>query len=128
MNSTSNENVAEGNTDCDVTVETAREVAYFSMEIGIDANIPTYSGGLGLLAMVFGLMEIITAVGIRETFSSKWSLMVGGILSALVGVFLLVHPFLSAAVMMSLVGFLTIIVGLVRMVLALRLRVVKEHV
>ena len=31
----------------------------------------------GLLAIVFGLMEMITAVGIRETFSSKWSLTVG---------------------------------------------------
>jgi uncharacterized membrane protein HdeD (DUF308 family) len=82
---------------------------------------------LGLLALVFGLMEVITALGIRETFSSKWSLMVGGILSGLVGLFLLVHPFWSAAVMMSLVGFLTIAAGFVRMVLALRLRVVKEH-
>ena len=25
-------------------------VAYFSMEIGIDKDIPTYSGGLGILA------------------------------------------------------------------------------
>ena len=25
-------------------------IAYFSMEIGIDADIPTYSGGLGILA------------------------------------------------------------------------------
>jgi uncharacterized membrane protein HdeD (DUF308 family) len=82
---------------------------------------------LGLLAIVFGLMEVITAVGIHETFSSKWSLMVGGILSGLVGVFLLVQPFLSAAVIMSLVGFLTIAAGLVRMVLALHLRVVEEH-
>ena len=26
------------------------KIAYFSMEIGIDENIPTYSGGLGVLA------------------------------------------------------------------------------
>ncbi len=26
------------------------KVAYFSMEIGLDENIPTYSGGLGILA------------------------------------------------------------------------------
>jgi hypothetical protein len=25
-----------------------REIAYFTMEIGIDAGIPTYSGGLGV--------------------------------------------------------------------------------
>jgi len=27
-----------------------RKIAYFSMEIGLQANIPTYSGGLGILA------------------------------------------------------------------------------
>ncbi len=26
-------------------------VAYFSMEIGINSDIPTYSGGLGILAV-----------------------------------------------------------------------------
>ena len=26
------------------------KIAYFSMEIGIDENIPSYSGGLGILA------------------------------------------------------------------------------
>ena len=29
---------------------TERAIAYFSMEIGIDAEMPTYSGGLGVLA------------------------------------------------------------------------------
>src|ERR1043165_1251575 len=27
-----------------------RKIAYFSMEIGLDAGIPTYAGGLGILA------------------------------------------------------------------------------
>ncbi len=27
-----------------------RQIAYFSMEIGFDADVPTYSGGLGMLA------------------------------------------------------------------------------
>jgi len=31
-------------------VETDRKIAYFTMEIGLDAGIPTYSGGLGILA------------------------------------------------------------------------------
>ena len=29
---------------------TPRTIAYFSMEIGLEASIPTYSGGLGVLA------------------------------------------------------------------------------
>ena len=27
-----------------------RKIAYFSMEIGLEARMPTYSGGLGVLA------------------------------------------------------------------------------
>ncbi len=27
-----------------------RKIAYFSMEVGIDSDMPTYSGGLGVLA------------------------------------------------------------------------------
>ena len=34
----------------DRTPTELRSVAYFSMEIGIDENIRTYSGGLGILA------------------------------------------------------------------------------
>ena len=30
-----------------------RIIAYFSMEVGLDPAIPTYSGGLGILAGVF---------------------------------------------------------------------------
>jgi len=34
----------------DVLRDQNRKIAYFSMEIGIDSRIPTYSGGLGVLA------------------------------------------------------------------------------
>ena len=32
------------------TLPTPPEIAYFSMEIGLDPAMPTYSGGLGILA------------------------------------------------------------------------------
>ena len=40
----------------------AREIAYFSMEVGLDDHIPTYAGGLGVLAgdslMAFADLEV----------------------------------------------------------------------
>ncbi len=36
--------------DASVSLDTSRSIAYFSMEIGLDPEIPTYSGGLGVLA------------------------------------------------------------------------------
>jgi starch phosphorylase len=31
-------------------IKDQRTIAYFSMEIGLDPKLPTYSGGLGILA------------------------------------------------------------------------------
>jgi glycogen phosphorylase len=31
-------------------IKTSPTIAYFSMEIGLESNLPTYSGGLGMLA------------------------------------------------------------------------------
>ncbi|PIP20354.1 MAG: alpha-glucan phosphorylase [Candidatus Omnitrophica bacterium CG23_combo_of_CG06-09_8_20_14_all_40_11] len=37
-------------TSASIEDKKAKRIAYFSMEIGIDSSIPTYSGGLGILA------------------------------------------------------------------------------
>jgi starch phosphorylase len=50
MNSITREGSKKGSTGRYATEKRARKVAYFSMEIGIDGKIPTYSGGLGILA------------------------------------------------------------------------------
>ena len=50
MNSLSSEKVKEGSTGRYAIEKNLRKVAYFSMEIGVDTKIPTYSGGLGILA------------------------------------------------------------------------------
>ncbi len=75
---------------------------------------------LAFLMIVSGLMEIITAIGSREPLSNKWSPLFGGTLSCLIGVFLGFHPFVSTAVVMSIVGFFAVIIGLGRIVLAFR--------
>src|ERR1700730_7041718 len=31
-------------------IDASQTIAYFSMEIGLESNLPTYSGGLGMLA------------------------------------------------------------------------------
>jgi len=48
METASTENIARGKTI--VALGGKPKIAYFSMEIGIDERIPTYSGGLGILA------------------------------------------------------------------------------
>ena len=81
-------------------------------------TIPMLAYILAFLAIVSGVMELITAVGIRDPFSNKWSAMAGGTLSSLIGIFLLFHPFVSAAVAMSIIGVLIFVVGFGRITLA----------
>jgi starch phosphorylase len=45
-----NQDIEKENLSKDVLQGQDRKIAYFSMEIGIDSNIPTYSGGLRILA------------------------------------------------------------------------------
>lgn len=90
--------------------------------IGAVITVSLLASVLGILAIIFGLMEFITGLGIRETSSSKWSLVLGGALAGIVGLCLLIHPFVSAATILSIIGCFTIIAGLIRIGLAIRLR------
>ncbi len=52
------------------TMPQSPEVAYFSMEIGVDPKMPTYSGGLGVLAGDMGLVRY-SYHGSCETLGGK---------------------------------------------------------
>ena len=50
MNTVNRNDIGKGNMSCNEREKYERRIAYISMEIGIDPKIPTYAGGLGILA------------------------------------------------------------------------------
>ncbi len=75
-------------------------------------------------AIVTGVLEIVQAVRLRQVISNEIALIIGGILSVLFGIVLLVAPGTGALAVVLIIGVYAIIFGLALLGLAWRLR---EH-
>ncbi len=69
-----------------------------------------------------GIFEIIAAVRLREHIQGEWALALGGILSVLFGLVLVVMPIAGAIAVAWLIGFYAVVFGVLLLVLAFRLR------
>ncbi len=77
---------------------------------------------IGAWAIVTGVMEVIAAVRLRDEIQGEWLLGLGGILSVLFGVVVLVHPGAGAVALVWLIAWYAIIFGIVLIALAFRVR------
>lgn len=73
-------------------------------------------------ALVTGVLEIAAAITLRKSLSGEWRLVLGGILSILLAVFIAVRPGIGVAVLAVWVGIYALIYGVVTMALAMRVR------
>ncbi len=70
---------------------------------------------------VTGIMEIVAAIYLRKIVAGEWLLVVDGILSILLGAFLVIFPVLGALVLVYLIGFYAILFGILLFAQALQL-------
>ncbi len=75
-------------------------------------------------AIVTGILEIVAAVRLRQAISNELGLIIGGILSVLFGIVLIVAPGTGALAVVFLIGAYAILFGITLLGLAWRLR---EH-
>jgi uncharacterized membrane protein HdeD (DUF308 family) len=73
-------------------------------------------------ALLTGIVEIVLAVALRKEIKGEWMLALGGALSVLFGVLLIVWPTAGALTVVFLIGIYAILFGIVLLGLALRLR------
>jgi uncharacterized membrane protein HdeD (DUF308 family) len=78
-------------------------------------------------AIVRGIFEIIAAIQLRKEISNEWMLILGGILSILFGVVLVVNPAAGALAMIWVIGAYALVFGVMMIVLAFRLRGLPER-
>lgn len=79
---------------------------------------------IGAWAIIRGAAEIATAVQLRKQIANEWSLIMGGILSVLFGVLLLGRPRIGALSVLWIIGAYAVIIGVLLVIHALR---VKNH-
>lgn len=100
--------------------------------VGVIAGIYTFmspgAAAVGLIwviaiwAVVRGILEIVAAIQVRKEIENEWMLILGGVFSIIVGIWLFLRPGAGALGMMWLIGSFAIIYGIVMIVLSFRLK------
>jgi uncharacterized membrane protein HdeD (DUF308 family) len=80
----------------------------------------------GVFAIVDGTFAVAGSLSGSDAFEDWWLVLLGGILSILIGVFTFVHPYKIGAVLVLFIGFRAILLGVLEIAFAIRLRKVIE--
>ena len=102
--------------------------------LGIAAGLLTFlMPGLSALVLLFfiagwaiatGVLQIIGAIQLRKEIDNEWLLILGGVISVLFGVGMMLAPGAGALALVWVIGTYAVIMGVVFVALALRL---KKH-
>jgi uncharacterized membrane protein HdeD (DUF308 family) len=76
-------------------------------------------------AIATGLFQIIGAIRLRKEIDNEWFLILGGIISVLFGIAMMVAPGAGALALIWVIGIYAIIIGVLLVALSFRL---KKHV
>jgi uncharacterized membrane protein HdeD (DUF308 family) len=77
---------------------------------------------IAIWAMVKGFFEVVAAIALRKEIQNEFFLALAGVLSILFGVVLVVRPGAGALGVLWLIGSFAIILGIVKIILAFRLK------
>jgi len=104
--------------------------------VGIAAGLVAFFlPGLTALALLFviatwailtGVMEVITAVRLRQVINNEWALILSGVLSVIFGLVLVAQPGAGALAVVWIIGIYAIVFGVALLALAWRLRGVLD--
>ena len=102
--------------------------------LGIAAGLLTFlMPGLSALVLLFfiagwaiatGVLQIIGAIQLRKEIDNEWLLILGGVISVLFGVGMMLAPGAGALALVWVIGTYAVVMGVVLVALALRL---KKH-
>ncbi len=93
------------------------------MSPGITALVLLYF--IAAWALVSGIFEIAAAIRLRKEIEGEWLLVLAGILSVIFGLLLLIMPGAGALAVAWMIGSYALLFGILRLVLAFRLRGMK---
>lgn len=79
-------------------------------------------------AVLTGVLEVVAAVRLRRVINNEWGLIIGGVLSVLFGIVLIVAPGAGALAVVFLIGAYAVLFGITLLMLSWRLRSHQQRV
>jgi uncharacterized membrane protein HdeD (DUF308 family) len=105
--------------------------------VGVLAGLATFAfPGLTALVLLYiiafwavltGVLEVVAAVRLRRVITNEWGLIIGGVLSVLFGVVLIVSPGAGALAVVFLIGAYAVLFGVTLLMLSWQLRSHKQR-
>jgi len=78
-------------------------------------------------AFITGIFEIVAAIQLRRVIKGEWMLILGGLLSILFGVLMIVFPVAGAVSVVWVIGIYAVIFGISEMIFAFRLNSLRRE-
>jgi len=91
---------------------------YISAVIGVTFMIYV----VAIMVFVSGMWGIITGIRLRKQIPNEWSMIMGGVISALFAILLMSNPLMSAMTLVWLMGVIALVGGIVLIVISFRIR------
>ncbi len=98
---------------------TARSL-FVALFPGLTALVLLYI--IAFWAILTGILEVVAAVRLRRAITNEWGLIIGGVLSVLFGIVLIVLPGAGALAVVFLIGVYAVLFGVTLLMLSWRLR------
>lgn len=82
---------------------------------------------IGAWAIAHGIFEIIGAIQLRKEIENEWALILGGIISVIFGILVLIAPGAGALALVWWIAIYAIVFGIMLVAFSLRLRRHRDH-
>jgi uncharacterized membrane protein HdeD (DUF308 family) len=77
---------------------------------------------IGVWALMTGVMEIVAAMRLRKEIQGEWLLILGGLISVLFGIFVLMQPAAGMMAMLWVLATYAVVFGVLMVILAFKVR------
>ena len=75
-----------------------------------------------LWSLLYGINGIVTGIHLRKKKKGEWSMIIGGVLSIIFGIIIMIYPLVSAIAIVNSMGIIAVIGGIIVIVIAFTLR------
>ncbi len=91
----------------------------------VTASVLVYS--VAFMAMMFGILGIITGIRVRKEIKGEWAMITGGVLAIIFSVILIMNPMASMSVYLIVMGVMALIGGLIQIFASFQIRQIGKH-